>query len=501
MAAFLPGRGTTVRPAAGAAVVVAFAWGLSPGALAAAEPAGTPGLTPAAWRIETVRLHDGRRLEGLVVSPDAGDPTAAVEFVQIIAPRGRPRELITWPPLAAARVASVERLPPSEHAELAGRVAELRGRASRRHAAETAVALSRADEDAPWRYAGAWCTVESTADPRLTRQAIVHLEQVFAALEALVPPTAVPDPAALHVVLCGTAAEYRSLRESLGVRAEHPAFYAPARGLLVAGSDMPAVVAQEQAAGDSLTLAERRLLDRDGAFANDLRRLAADLERQGMPATQRAEIVQLARTRWQRERDAWFGEIAAARRDNQARVAAAKEQFFARLTHEAWHAHADRRLAPHASRPLPGWLDEGLAQVFETAPLDAGEMRLDSPDPVRLKMLRELLERPAPPGLAEIIGSGPERFLVGHGTGRRESHDRYLLAWGLALDLVILDPVLSREALERLCTAPKASDVASDVASGDAAEGRVADFERLVGMPLDRFEAAWRRRLRDARSR
>jgi hypothetical protein len=278
------------------------------------------------------------------------------------------------------------------------------------------------------------------------------------------------------------------------VRAEHPAFYVPAKGLLVAGSDMPAVVEQEQAAGDSLALAERRLLERDRTFADDVRGLANDLERQGMPASKRAEIVQLARTRWQRERDQWLGEIAAARRDNQARVAEARTQFFARLAHEAWHAYADRRLAHGQRRPLPGWLDEGLAQVFETAPLDAGEMRLDAPDPRRLKALQELLSRPDSPSLTELVRSGPELFLVGHGTGRRESRDRYLMAWGIALDLAILDPVLSRQALERLSAAPAHP-------GADAAEDRIAEFERLVGLPTDAFEQAWRRRLLAARAR
>jgi len=466
------------------------------GAPAGGEQTTVPGLAPAAWRLETVHLHDGRRLEGLVVSPDADDPTAAVEFVQVVEPRGRPRELITWPPLAAARVKGVERLPVTAHAELARRVEELRGRAGRRHAAETAVTLARAGEEAPWRYAGAWFTLESTADPRLTRQAIVQVEQFFTALEALVPAATAADPATLSVVLCGTAAEYRRLRESLAVRADHPAFYVPGRGLLVAGSDMPAVVEQEQAAGDSLALAERRLLERDRAFADDLRRLAGTLEEQGMPAAKRAEIVQLARTRWQRERDEWLGEIAAARRDNQARVADAKSRFFARLAHEAWHAYADRRLAAGAKRPLPGWLDEGLAQVFETAPLDAGEMRLDAPDPLRLKALRDLLSRPAAPRLAQFVGSDPERFLVGHDIGPRESRDRYLLAWGLALDLAILDPVLSPDALEALCRAP----ASTPVTSADAARERIAEFERLVGMPVDRFEEAWHRRLRAARA-
>lgn len=453
-----------------------------------------PGLAPAAWRLETVRLYDGRRLDGIVTSPETGDPAAAVGFVQILEPRGRPRELITWPPLAAARVATVERLPPAEHAELARRVADLRGRASRRHAAETAVSLRRAEEDGPWRYEGAWFTAESTADPRLTRQAIVHLEHVFGALEALVPPATSVDPAAVRVVLCGTAAEYRKHRESYSVRADHPAFYVPARGLLVAGSDMPAVVEREQAAADSLALAERRLLDRDRAFADDVRRLATDLERQGMPAAKRAEIVHLARTRWQRERDEWLGEIADARRDNQARVAEARGHFFARLAHEAWHAYADRRLATGPRRPLPGWLDEGLAQVFETAPLEAGEMRLDAPDPVRLKALQELLARPVPPSLAELVRSGPELFLVAHGTGWQTSRERYLMAWGIALDLAILDPVLSRQALERLSTAPATP-------GADDAEDRIAEFERLVAAPVHAFEQAWRRRLLAARVR
>lgn len=499
MAAVLPARVTS----AVAAIVV----GLLPGVpVAAADPAAVAGLVPAAWRLETVQLHDGRRLEGLVTSPDSDDPTSEVAFVQIVEPRGRPRELIVWPPLAAARVTGVERLPPAEHAELARRVAELRGHASRRHAAETAVALTRADEDAPWRYHGPRFTVESTAAPRLTRQSIVHLEQVFAALEALVPPTprpptvppttaADPDPATIRIVLCGTAAEYRQLREALAVRAEHPAFYVPARGLLVAGSDMPAVVEQEQAAADSLALAERRLLERDRAFTVDIRALAADLEGRGVPAPKRAEILHLARTRWQRERDEWLGEIAAARRDNRARVAEARSQFFARLTHEAWHAYADRRVASGRRRSLPGWLDEGLAQVFETAPLDAGEMRLDAPDPTRLKALQELLGRPAAPSLAALVTGDPASFLVSHGTGRQESRDRYLLAWGLALDLAILDPVLSPESLEKLAAEGSAP------AETDGPSARIAEFERLVGMPMDRFETAWRRRILATRAR
>jgi hypothetical protein len=402
-------------------------------------------------------------------------------------------ELITWAPINATRIAAIERLPDADHALLAQRVDAFRNRRGRQHAAETAVTLLRDDEDEPWRYAGRWFTIDSTADPSLTRKAVVLLEQVFTALEALVPP-AVPageEVALLQVTLCGTASEYRAVQESLGIEAEHPAFYLPARGLLVAGSDMPAMIEQERNAADSLAITEREISDRDRTFETEVRRLAGDLEKQGMPAGKRAEIVQLARNRWQRERDEMLAQVVKARRDNAARVAEARLGFAARLTHEAWHAYADRRLGGRERRPLPLWLDEGLAQVFETAALEAGELRLDAPDPVRLKALQELLAgRDAPP-LVDLLRAGQGQFLVGHAGGRKASQQSYLMAWGLAFHLAVLEPVLAPTSLAAIC---------KPVAEGDESD-RVVEFERLVGMPIADFDTAWRRRMLALRPR
>jgi hypothetical protein len=67
------------------------------GGAVAAEPRA--GLATGAWKLESLRLHDGRRLEGLVVEPTAAgehrDPTAPIGFVQIVQPPGRMMELIT----------------------------------------------------------------------------------------------------------------------------------------------------------------------------------------------------------------------------------------------------------------------------------------------------------------------------------------------------------------------------------------------------------------------
>ena len=464
--------------------------------IATADPPA--GLATSPWKLESLRLHDGRRLEGLVVEPasDGGprDPEAPVGFVQIVQPPGRAMELITWAPITAARIAAIERLPDADHALLARRVDAFRNRRGRQHAAETAVTLLRNDEDEPWRYTGRWFTIDSTADPSLTRKAVVLLEQVFSALEALVPPSVPHGDAVgpLRVTLCGTAGEYRSLQESLGVEAQHPAFYVPARGLLVAGSDMPALIDQERAAADSLALTEREISTRDRSFEVDVRRLATDLEQQGMPAAKRAEIVHLARSRWQQERDSLLAQIATARRDNAARVTKARHEFASRLTHEAWHAYADRRLVGSGCQPLPLWLDEGLAQVFETAPLEAGELRLDAPDPVRLKALQESLAgRDALP-LVDLLRAGQGQFLVGHAGGRKASQQSYLMAWGLAFHLAVLEPVLTPASL---------AAIAAPVRGGDEASRRVAEFEQLVGMTVADFETVWRRRMLALRPR
>ena len=112
-------------------------------AACAAEP--RPGLATGAWKLESLSLHDGRRLEGLVVEPEAvgerRDPTAPIGFVQIIQPPGRMMELITWPPINSERIETIERLPAAEHALLEKRVDEFRNRRGRQHAAETAVVV------------------------------------------------------------------------------------------------------------------------------------------------------------------------------------------------------------------------------------------------------------------------------------------------------------------------------------------------------------------------
>lgn len=466
-----------------AAVLMAGVALAAAGHAADAERDGRGLATP--WRLDRVTLTDGRSLTGLLVE-ESDDARGDVAFVEVVRRPGRPMHLVTRR-LPARLVASIDRLADADRQALAARIETFRTSARAEREAAAALALTRRDDDAPWRYEGESFTLESSAGQPLTRQAIVRLEALLDAFERLVPAAAAPASAAgdsprrLAVRLCGSQAEYARAQAEQGVKVANPAFYLPERGLLVAGSDVPAVIEQARLAADGLDATAQRQKELDAEVTAGLRTLSTQLEAQGIPGGERAEIVDRTRARWQRERAAILADVDQARKHNEARVRQARDEFFTALAHEAWHASADLRLGQGGG--LPAWLDEGLAQVFEAGLLEAGELRLDAPDPRRLARLADLLAAEPRGLLGPVIDGGEAQFVVGHGNAAATSRRAYLLAWGLAYDLVLGSPALSGKGIEQAAR------------RGEDAGGERARFERLVGMPVDEFEAAWRGRM------
>ncbi|MDA0254289.1 MAG: DUF1570 domain-containing protein [Planctomycetota bacterium] len=444
-------------------------------ATVAAEPAGDLAGRP--WKLEAIELHDGLRLEGLIVAPPAGaDETEAVEFLQIVQRPGRRKQLIARPPFPVAFIRFMERLPAADREKLLAKVAAFR-EGQRRLEEAASVPLTRTNDHAGWRYEGPAFSLESSADSMLTRDAIVRLELIMTAFAALVPPVTEPPP--LTVKLCGSMAEYRGLQEKLGVRIENPAFYLPARRLLVAGSELPALIDEQKASADQLDAARQRYESLDKTLEDRLRDLAVDLDRQGFPPARRAEIIRRGRQRWAREQADGIARIEAARRANANTIARARRGFRARLAHEAWHAYAAGALRTPGDAGLPAWLDEGLAQVVESAAVEAGEVRLDAPDAERLERLQRLLAEGGVPPVADLLSAGQAGFLQAHAGGVDET--AYLVAWGLAFDLAVSRPVLSVDRIRDL------------VRVGD--DAAIPRFEAIVAMPIDRFDRLWRQRM------
>ncbi len=93
-----------------------------------------------------------------------------------------------------------------------------------------------------------------------------------------------------------------------------------------------------------------------------------------------------------------------------------------------------------------GWLNEGLAQIFEEGVIEAGTLRLDIPSRSRLTKLQNDLQSDARISLEDVLTAEPSMFLVNHQSDAKTSERLYLYSWGLAYYLTVHEPVLQAKA-------------------------------------------------------
>jgi hypothetical protein len=256
-------------------------------------------------------------------------------------------------------------------------------------------------------------------------------------------------------VLAGSRADYQKLLEGRGLNLANPAFYDAEKNQVVCASDL-------QRLADELIKAR----EHHGRLCTQLAQREAELKeayRGSVPPEIRAPIEE-ARQR-----------IKAAEARNATVFRHARDRLFQRLYHEAFHAYLANFVYPPAEAAVPRWLNEGLAQIFETALVEAGELRVGHADPERLAALRRELSRGGLVPLVDLLRAGPRPFQVAHAEERQASDRYYLASWALAFHLTFE---------RRLLGTPAMDDYVRALHRGtDAVEA----FRALVGRPWEAF--------------
>ncbi len=395
-------------------------------ALAATPGPGQPPPIGAAtpWAFDEVRVANGHTFRGVILA----EKPAGMSFQVVIRKPGRPTYTLTTV-FGPREIAHVKRLTAADRAALTGRLEalDLKGHGERRRMAD----LTLAPADWPGTPAGAggatryesdrFVLVSAAADD-VTRQAADRLEQIYAAYARFLPPR-LPADRPTTVYLAATASDYRAALGPAAGPVHNPAVYDPIRNRIVCGSDLKRLsdTLAEVRAGHAR---ERKKLDQAEA---DLRQFykgaKADLDRF------------LPSLGGERER------LRLADQANDAAFEKATHQLFALLYHEAFHSYVATAVYPPkaAGGPgeLPRWLNEGLAQIFETAVLDAGELRVGHADPIRLDRVQALL-KPSAAGLvplADLLRSSRPAFLAVHADQQAATDRAYLTAWALTFYL------------------------------------------------------------------
>src|SRR5262249_55617728 len=138
----------------------------------------------------------------------------------------------------------------------------------------------------------------------------------------------------------------------------------------------------------------------------------------------------------------------ADERNNKA-FESATQRLFRTLYHEAFHAYLAAYVYPPQETAVPRWLNEGLAQIFETAIVEAGELRVGHAEATRLDKVQSAVRKDALVPLAALLQSGAKQFVVAHASDRQVADRHYLASWALAFHLTFERRLLGSEAMDR----------------------------------------------------
>ncbi len=424
-----------------------------------------------AWKLDTVYREGREPLKGLLVRQGA----EAVEFKQVVRRAGSPTLVFAL----TIRLSDIKRLELIDDADRAGLIQKLERLENDRRrlfAHLRRAELGGTTEDlpglttAPWPgdgtgktmarvYAGNRFRLVTTAGPELAQLVALQLDQVFAAYAQVLPPR-VTGAAPVTVLLARTPAEYATLAKDKG-GVLNPAFFDPVANTVVCGSDL-----------DEFEKRIDSLREHHAAEFARIQKGEQDLKTafQNRPPADLLSTFQDARTR-----------LRAVVERNESTIRQERRQLLERINHEACHAYLANEVFPSAKGGLPRWLDEGLAQVFEGALVEAGELRADYPDPQRLSRFRKAMQAGEIPPLAELLRADGQAFLLQHPEARRQSDRAYLVAWALAYWLLFDKQALSGTTLDKAL---------------EARANPVAFFEALSGKPLPEAEKQWREAMR-----
>ncbi len=416
-----------------------------------------PAEPPTEWPYDVLRLKNGATVRGLVLE----EPTGGVRFRIVRRATGRPTVWFNTF-FSTPEVVGLDKLSDADRATLKAKLEEIDPSPQ-----AEARRLERVDlKPIEWlakgkglRYESDYFTLESNAPAEIVRRAAYRLENVYAAFARFQPPRhRGGSPTMIHVH--GTLEGYQKAVPD-GIALKNPAFYDPTANRIVSGTDL-------QKLGDELA-----------QFRTDAKRLLDEL------AEQEATLVklygkkpdELARhVKPIKDRRATIEAIA---KQNDATFERATRQAFQTLYHEAFHAYIGCFVFPAGGTgpgSLPRWLNEGLAQIFETAVFEAGELRIGHADRARLEKAQEILAKSDFPPVTEILTAGPRVFVIAHDAERPAVDRAYAATWVLAAYLSFDRQLLGSAALDEF------------VRSTNAKADPVKSFEALVGQPIAEFE-------------
>jgi hypothetical protein len=412
------------------------------------------------WKLDVVHLKSGGVLKGLVVK----ETSNSVVFWRVTRKPGAYTGVLVAT-IERKEIDHIDALEAGEREALSARLKALDPTGQGEVLRMASLTLATADWGKEGKglarvYRSDHFVLESNAAEDIVRRAAVRLEYLYAATTRFLPPRLeAAEPTRIY--LARSLADYQALlREHGHTKLANPAFYDMANNQIFCGSEL-------QRLGDSLEVIRKQ----HQQLLAELRDKEAELNKLYKGRVPAQLLLPIRQSRH---------EVAQQDDKNERLFQEATARLFQRLYHEAFHAYLTTFVYAASETEVPRWLNEGLAQIFETAIVEAGELRVGHPDRERAKRVQELARSGRLIGLTDLLKSGPKQFLVHHATEKQNSDSYYLSSWALAFYLTF----------ERRLLGGKAMD--AYVASLHRGVDPLDAFAELVGQPLSEFDKEFR---------
>jgi hypothetical protein len=381
------------------------------------------------WKFDEITLVNGAILSGMILD----DNSTVVRFQVVNRRPGRPAVTFTTT-LFRAEIANVKKLSEIDRSVLRDRVAGLDpagvGEQQRMAELELRPADWLGQPAAAKRYDSDHFVLISSAPEEITRRAAVRLEQIYMAYTRFLPPrTAAARPTT--ILLAPDSDEYQALVGPI----LNPAVFDPEANRIVLRTNL------RQLGGElkKTRLHNSQQLAALDKYEADLRKLyrQRELERY-------LEYVERERKR-----------VRAAERANDAIFDQATREPFALLYHETFHAYVGNFVYSPGTEPgeLPRWMNEGLAQIFETAVLEAGELRVGHADPERIKRAQALAAQGKLVPIRDLLQVGRDAFVALHADQKSVADRTYLTAWAVGFHLAFQKRILGTTEFDKYLAA------------------------------------------------
>lgn len=438
-------------------------------AFVCAQPTPAPGVSN--WSFDVITLKNGAKFQGLILSESAD----GIEFRSVYRNPGRPTVTLTSF-FSKGEIARTAPLTKEERAALKEKLDELdptgEGERKRMESLELVAADWPGKAGGARRYESDHFILVCTGTEELTRRSAVRLEQIYTAFARVLPPTT-KNPRPMQLMLSVDLDEYKALLGPLNeAKLLNPAVYDVTNNRILCGTELKRLGEELQSA----RVYHGQQLEGLVRYEQSVKKLY-----KGDELVRHMKAIAAERRR-----------VFLADVNNGVEFDKATARLFALLYHEAFHAYVTTFVYPplkpedvragKGTGELPRWLNEGLAQVFETAVVEAGELRADHPDKVRLRHAKDWLKgKPGGPlvPLGDLLVTGRDAFLASHADQKAASDRSYLTSWALAHYLTFDRRLIGTEQFNKYLI---------EVNSGGDPKKALAT---LVGKDLAAFEKDW----------